>query len=69
MYFMFKLSVIKKDMCFSRNHNLGRIVQLLVHNKADVNDVDPKNRNTALHYVVQARAPSKLKILFSFHFD
>ena len=36
-------------------------MQLLVHNKADVNDVDPKNKNTALHYVVQARAPSKFK--------
>lgn len=42
-------------------------MQLLVHNKADVNDVDPQNRNTALHYVVQARAPSKHIILF--HFD
>lgn len=45
----------------SQNRKLGKIVQLLVHNKADVNDLDPKNKNTALHYVVQARAPNVLE--------
>lgn len=40
----------------AQNPKLCKIVQLLVHNKADVNDVDAKNKNTALHYVVNARA-------------
>ncbi|XP_054722688.1 LOW QUALITY PROTEIN: uncharacterized protein LOC129232581 [Uloborus diversus] len=40
---------------------LGKIVQLLVHNKAEVNEVDSKTKNTALHYVVQARATNVLE--------
>ncbi|GFR16104.1 poly polymerase tankyrase [Trichonephila clavata] len=39
----------------AQNPKLTKIVQLLVQNKADVNDVDIKNKNTALHYVVNAR--------------
>ncbi|CAL1296048.1 unnamed protein product [Larinioides sclopetarius] len=45
----------------AQNGKLGKIVQLLVHNKADVNDVDKKNKNTALHYVVSVRAPNVLE--------
>ncbi|KAF8788729.1 Poly [ADP-ribose] polymerase tankyrase like protein [Argiope bruennichi] len=45
----------------AQNPNLGKIVQLLVHNKADVNDIDKKNKNTALHYVVSVRAPNVLE--------
>ncbi|GIY73435.1 poly polymerase tankyrase [Caerostris extrusa] len=45
----------------SKNVKLGKIVQLLVHNKADVCDVDKKNKNTALHYVVSVRAQNVLE--------
>ncbi|KAG8179654.1 hypothetical protein JTE90_017793 [Oedothorax gibbosus] len=45
----------------AKKPNLGKIVKLLVQNKADVNDVDAKNKNTALHYVVIARAPNVLE--------
>ncbi|GFT42008.1 poly polymerase tankyrase [Nephila pilipes] len=45
----------------AQNPKLSKIVQLLVHNKADVNDVDSKNKNTALHYVVNARALNVLE--------
>nr|XP_042896391.1 poly [ADP-ribose] polymerase tankyrase isoform X4 [Parasteatoda tepidariorum] len=45
----------------SKNPKLGKIVILLVHNKADVNDVDPKSKSTALHYVVTARAQNVLE--------
>ncbi|XP_035216657.1 poly [ADP-ribose] polymerase tankyrase-like isoform X2 [Stegodyphus dumicola] len=45
----------------AKNPKLGNIVQLLVHNKADVKETDPKNKNTALHYVVSGRAANVLE--------
>lgn len=61
MYVILIKSCIHKIPLFSpsRNSKLGKVVQLLVHNRADVNDVDPRNKNTALHYVCHARASSK----------